>query len=197
MVDNKTGGPAVYQNADGSFRQAKGKLTSMPQHPKISNLAPAGTFDDHKLGISKGHDKPKKSKPKKAKKKSKKHLSKGSNFGPNANFGTDAKREKRQMNKLKTVFGNPKKVKTTQGRTRGPDKKTIVDADKKKESRPMSSKLIGQRILGLRAEMKKTQAKINKSTHLLKAQRKEVKAKQTELFDLMDNTEQLNLPFKN
>lgn len=188
MVDNKTGGPSVYMNSDGSFKLPKGRITSMPKQPKISNLAPPGTFDSGEEATT-----PEVAKKKSKSKKSNKHLSSGSNFGPDANFGNGSKPKKKTT----------KKSKTAQGRTRGPDKKSkstdpnrdLLNKGETKPKRPMSGKVLGQRLLGLRAEMRKLQKRINKATHLLKAQRKEVKAMQTELFDLMDNTEQMNLPF--
>lgn len=108
------------------------------------------------------------------------------------NLAQDDQPKTAKAKKSKAKTAKAKKPKPT--KTRGPDKKTVEAQDKKTE-KPKNGKAIGQRILGLRAEMRTLETKIKKSDQHLKNMRKERREKITALWDIMDNTHQMSLPF--
>lgn len=68
--------------------------------------------------------------------------------------------------------------------------------DKKNASKPpKNGRLLGARILGLRKEVRKLERINRRDLIALKERRKLCRDKTRELFDLMDNTQQLNIPF--
>lgn len=71
----------------------------------------------------------------------------------------------------------------------------LATSKKKTTKKPTNGKVLGARILGLRKEVRKLEQLNRKELVILKERRKVCRAKTTELFDLMDNTQQLNLPF--
>lgn len=186
-------GPIVTQNADGSFKQPTGKTTLFPKLAKGKNLAQ--------------DDQPKTAKAKKSKAK----RAEGMKPGPytKTHGGVMKPKPKTAKPKARGLLHGlkpPKAAKPKSTKTRGPDKKNAdplnlantrgggMDQLKKPE-KPTNGKAIGQRVLGLRAEMRTLEKKIKNADQHLKNMRKERREKITALWDLMDNTHQMDLPF--